>query len=85
MTGQLPGQRPARIRLRLVTGEDCVGSVQTNKGDAEDPYSDLELEAKFTRLVAGSWTGSEARRLWKRLLRLDSIPEASALFELEAG
>ncbi len=85
MTGQLPGHRPARVRLRLVTGEDCVGSVKTNKGDAEDPYSETELEAKFMRLMTGSCAPSEATRLWKQMLSLGSNPDASALFKLEAG
>ena len=81
MTRRLPARRPALVRLRLATGEEYAGSVDTNKGDAEDPFSDAELEAKFMRLTDGSWPPSEAARLRARLLALEGCPDVSALFQ----
>lgn len=81
MTRQLPNLRPARIEIRLASGERYVGSVRTNRGDSEDPLGPQELEDKFMTLTAGTWSEDHASLLWQRLMSLDTIPDVSTLFE----
>ena len=47
MTAKLPGQRPARVRVRLKDGRTLEAITLTNKGDTEAPYSADEVIAKF--------------------------------------
>lgn len=81
MTRQLPALRPARVTLSLASGEQYTGVVQTNRGDAEEPFSEEELASKFMRLVTGTWPAEHAQLLRTRLLGLDSLSDASTLFD----
>ncbi|MFM9973508.1 MAG: MmgE/PrpD family protein [Beijerinckiaceae bacterium] len=58
LTAKLPGLRPARLRIMLKDGRRFEAMAQTNKGDAEDPYSSADVVAKFHE-VAGPHIGQE--------------------------
>jgi len=82
LSAKLPGQRPARVRVRLKDGRTLEEMALTNKGDTEDPYSADEVIAKFHD-VAGPFV--EAARLSDiaaTVLALDAEPDLARLNSL---
>jgi 2-methylcitrate dehydratase PrpD len=84
MTAALPGLRPARLRMTLADGTVQEASVTTNRGDAEDPYTEAELRAKFRELADPVYGAARAAAIEDCVLALGPHREASALTELLA-
>jgi 2-methylcitrate dehydratase PrpD len=85
MTARLPVLRPARVTVLLASGEQYTGAVESNRGDAEEPFSEEELAGKFMRLVAATWSPAEATVLRQRLLALGSVADVHGLFDFAGG
>lgn len=51
LTAGFPGQRAARVRIRLFSGKAFEFFSPFRQGDPESPLSDAELEAKYSELV----------------------------------
>ena len=74
-----PGQRAARVEIRLRDGRVLSFLQPFRKGDPEAPLSDRELEQKY-RELADPVLGSEAAgALLEKLLRLDELPGLETL------
>ncbi|MGG5811165.1 MmgE/PrpD family protein [Falsiroseomonas sp. CW058] len=84
MTAQLPGLRPARLRVTLADGTVHSAEVTTNRGDTEDPYTEAEVRAKFRELADPVYGADRARAIEEAALALGPHREASALVELLA-
>jgi 2-methylcitrate dehydratase PrpD len=83
MTAQLPGLRPARLRITLADGSVHEASVTTNRGDTEDPYTEQEIRQKFRELAAPVY-GERAGAIEDAVMALGPHQEAAALTELLA-
>ncbi len=55
MTARLPAERPARVTVTLTDGRVLSAERRSNRGDAVDPYPQIEIEAKFLALTAPVW------------------------------
>lgn len=55
-TARLPAERPARVIVELTDGRRFEHMVASNRGDAEDPYPEADIIAKF-HAVAGPVIG----------------------------
>jgi 2-methylcitrate dehydratase PrpD len=83
MTAQLPGLRPARLRVTLADGTTHEASVTTNRGDTEDPYTEQEVRQKFRELTEPVYA-ERARAIEEAVMALGPHREATALTELLA-
>jgi 2-methylcitrate dehydratase PrpD len=83
MTAQLPGLRPARLRVTLADGSVHEAAVTTNRGDTEDPYAEQEVREKFRELTERVY-GPRARAIEDAVMALGPHREATALTELLA-
>lgn len=84
LTAQLPGLRPARVRVTLADGSTHAAEVTTNRGDTEDPYTEAEVRAKFRELADPIYGAARAGAIESAVLALGPHREASALTELLA-
>jgi 2-methylcitrate dehydratase PrpD len=71
LTARLPGLRPARLRVLLRDGTLREASVETNRGDTEDPYHTADIAAKFHELADPVWGRAHAMRLAEAVMALD--------------
>ncbi|HEV7267551.1 MAG TPA: MmgE/PrpD family protein [Falsiroseomonas sp.] len=83
-TAQLPGLRPARVRLTLADGSVHGAEVTTNRGDTEDPYTEAEVRAKFRELADAVYGQARAQAIEEAVLALGPHQEAAALMGLLA-
>lgn len=79
LTAKLPGQRPARVALRLRDGRVLKAESLTNRGDTEDPYSRDEILEKFHELAAPVWGGAAAANILRAALDVGSAKDTRAL------
>ena len=63
--GRVPGQRPARITLRLYGGKACTASAAVRKGDPELPMTADEKRDKFLTLTGQVWGSGAAGRVFE--------------------
>jgi 2-methylcitrate dehydratase PrpD len=82
MTAQLPGLRPARVTLILADGTRHEAAVTTNRGDTEDPYTELEVREKFHELAGPVYGRERAAAIEDAVMGMAPHDEASALVEL---
>ena len=84
LTAQLPGLRPARVRVTLADGVTHAAEVTTNRGDTEDPYTEAEVREKFRELASPVYGSDRARAIEDAVMALGPHREVSALTELLA-
>ncbi len=82
LTAELPGLRPARVRLTLSDGRSFEAFVRTNKGDTEDPYRDEDVIAKFHAVAAPVVGSPRAKELATACLTLEEVPSLRDIVEL---
>ena len=82
LTAQLPGQRPAQVRVRMKDGRTLEAKALTNKGDTEDPYSAEEVIAKFHEVAGTFVEAARLRDISEAVLALDAEPDLSRLSSL---
>ncbi len=66
MSSRFPGAQAARIEA-VVGGETYVTEIENAKGNAANPLSDSEVEAKFRSLAAGALPEKQIDALLSRL------------------
>ncbi|WP_422648556.1 hypothetical protein OJJOAM_000131 [Cupriavidus sp. H18C1] len=67
-----PGQRAARVTVRLRDGRELTHLQPNRKGDPEEPLSDADLDDKFVELVEPVLGPARTRTLLRQLWSLDS-------------
>ena len=70
--GGIPGQRPARITLRMSGGKTFTESASVRKGDPEFPMTAGEKRDKFLKLTDLVWGGGAAERVFESIQGLPS-------------
>lgn len=74
--GGAPGQRPAKITLRLFGGKIITASAVVRRGDPELPMTADEKRDKFLKLTGGVWGSAAAGRVFEAiqgLLRAENV------------
>jgi 2-methylcitrate dehydratase PrpD len=51
MTAAVPRLRPARVSVTLTDGRQATHSVESHRGDFNEPFAEAELRAKFAELA----------------------------------
>lgn len=78
MTARLPAERPARVRIALDDGRVLEGERRSNRGDADDPYPQSDIEAKFHTLAGAAWGALHAQEIAHAIATLDAAPDLNA-------
>jgi 2-methylcitrate dehydratase PrpD len=84
LTARLPGQRPARVKVRLIDGRTLSAEVLTNKGDTEDPYAAEEIIAKFFEVAGPVFGAAHAKAILDAVQSLESASDIRPLADLLA-
>jgi 2-methylcitrate dehydratase PrpD len=82
LTARLPGERPARVRVKLKDGRVFEAVALTNKGDTENPYSTDEVIEKFHAVAAPGIGADKAKAIAALVLTLDGTPDLAQLHSL---
>ena len=64
-----------RVTVALADGRALTQSVDSPKGDPENPLSWEEIEDKFRMMMAGTDYQGQAEALMERVRRLDEIEQ----------
>ena len=71
MTAKLPDLRPAMVKIKMADGATLETSVETNRGDWQDPYPEKDLRDKFISLVSRIYTTEDAAKFFDQLMMLE--------------
>ncbi|MGL4243360.1 MAG: MmgE/PrpD family protein [Beijerinckiaceae bacterium] len=82
LTAELPGKRPARVRLTLTDGRRFEAMALTNKGDTEDPYGEDDVVAKFHAVTSPLIGASRSKEIATACLALEEVPSLREIVEL---
>ena len=85
MTGWLPDNRPARVRLTLNDGRSFEATTDTNRGDWSDPYTPAEIRDKYMALATRCWSTEGATAVFEQIMALERLDDIAALGELMRG
>ncbi|MDE2838342.1 MAG: hypothetical protein OXL97_12690 [Chloroflexota bacterium] len=80
MTALFPQAQAARIEA-AAGGETYVVEIENAKGNAANPLSDEEVEAKFRSLTEGAISVEQADSLLSQLWALEDEPSVSGLID----
>jgi 2-methylcitrate dehydratase PrpD len=82
MSAVVPVSRPARVRVTLTDGRQATRSVDSHRGDFNQPFAEAEIRAKF-RDLAGELLTTEGTQAVEAAVdtcdRWDSVGELVAL------
>ncbi|CAM3621268.1 MmgE/PrpD family protein [Parendozoicomonas haliclonae] len=76
------GTAPAKIRVRLKSGEELYTSCDLAKGNPEKPLTDEELSAKFMACAAPVIGENKAMALLEKLFILEQIDSLDEVLEV---
>jgi 2-methylcitrate dehydratase PrpD len=82
MSAVVPVSRPARVRVTLTDGRQAARSVDSHRGDFNQPFAEAEIRAKFRDLAGEVLTAEGARAIEAAVDacdRWDSVGELVAL------
>ncbi len=74
-----PGQRAAKVSIRMRDGRVLTHLQPTRKGDPEAPLTDVELEQKYLELAEPVLGQAAAGALLAKLKTLDTLPTLATL------
>jgi 2-methylcitrate dehydratase PrpD len=87
MSAVVPVSRPARVRVTLTDGRQATQSVESHRGDFNQPFEEAEVRTKFRDLAAEVLTAEGALAVEiaiDRCDRWDSVGELVALLHRHA-
>jgi 2-methylcitrate dehydratase PrpD len=77
MTARLPAQRPARVQVTLADGAVLESVRASNRGDADDPYPEAAIKAKFLDLATPAFGAARAAELLAETAGIERIADFS--------
>lgn len=79
LTAMMPDYRPSRVKIAFRDGSILEAQSNTNKGDAEDPYSPEELKAKYFELSEWVWKRDVADTIYENAMNLKNIDNVNRM------
>ncbi|MHB8646433.1 MAG: MmgE/PrpD family protein [Thermomicrobiales bacterium] len=79
LTARYPEQWPARVTIRLTTGEMIEGAADYPRGNPENPVPFATLEAKFRALVEPRYDAALADRVITAVQQLDTCANVGTM------
>jgi 2-methylcitrate dehydratase PrpD len=77
-TSMLPDRRPATVTVELKNGSVLTETVDSAKGDQDNPYTKEEIEKKF-RDLAGGIAGKNTNQIIQLIDNLDGLASIKEL------
>ncbi|MBW2030815.1 MAG: MmgE/PrpD family protein [Deltaproteobacteria bacterium] len=84
-TAKLPDLRPARVQVKLRSGDILEKTVERPRGGFDNPYTEAELREKFHRLAGMSVRARSVEKLEKMIWELRGIKDIRVLSPLLRG
>jgi 2-methylcitrate dehydratase PrpD len=81
MSAKLPDLRPATVIITLVNGDVLAASVETNRGDWQDPYTPAQIKDKYLSLTTRVWSDEKAEDVFAAIMNMDDTPAPSSFIE----
>lgn len=85
LTAMLPAVRPARVEVKLRSGQTLTETVERPRGGFDKPFTEAELLAKFRRLAGLTLPEESVAELEQLLPHLPELADLSALSRLLRG
>ena len=82
MSQKLPDFRPAEVTITFKDGTVLKETVETNKGDWQDPYNEEQLKTKFLDLTTRLWPSEKSALKYREILELGTKNDASFILDL---
>ncbi|HET6610279.1 MAG TPA: MmgE/PrpD family protein [Rhodopila sp.] len=79
MTEKTPALRPARVTIRLSDGRSASHTVDSHRGDFQQPFTQAEIREKFRTLAGEVLTVDGARTLEEAVSGLDAMADVNTL------
>jgi 2-methylcitrate dehydratase PrpD len=70
-TEKLPDLRPAKVEVIFSDGRKITHSVETNRGDWQDPYSTVQIKNKFESLTSRVWSQKKCNLIYNNIMKTD--------------
>ena len=80
MTEKLPDLRPASVTIFLNDGSQVQASVETNRGDWQDPYSQDQLFEKYQSLALRLWSKTTCSQLANQIQTIEQSTDINSIF-----
>ncbi|MEC7667498.1 MAG: MmgE/PrpD family protein, partial [Pseudomonadota bacterium] len=81
MTEKLPDLRPASVTVLMKDGRRFHASVETNRGDWQDPYSPEQLVEKYMGLAGRLWPEKYCLRVREHIQKTDQLHAFNEIFK----
>ena len=82
MTARLPDLRPASVTVGMKDGTRFRASVETNRGDWQDPYSQEQLSDKFMSLATRLWPEELCKNISNQIMNIDHLADLNDIFSI---
>ena len=82
MTARLPDLRPASVAVFMKNGTRLQASVETNRGDWQDPYSQEQLSGKFMSLATRLWPEELCKNISNQIMNIEQLADMNDLFSI---
>ena len=80
MTKKLPELRPAQVTIVMKDGSSFEATVETNRGDWQDPYTPEQLVEKYMSLAGRLWPKTHCLRIREHIQKIEQVSVFSELF-----
>ena len=80
MTERLPDLRPASVTIYMKDGSRFQASVETNRGDWQDPYRPDQLYEKYRSLTRRLWPEALSKQIVDRIQNIEQESDFAAIF-----
>ena len=81
MTERLPDLRPASVTVFMKDGSRFHASVETNRGDWQDPYDQDQLFEKYQSLALRLWNETTCNQVARRINSIEQTIDISSIFK----
>ena len=80
MTAKLPDLRPASVTIVMHDGSRFDATVETNRGDWQDPYNPDQLVQKYLSLTRRVWPETLCVQIANHIQNIEQITDINYLF-----
>jgi len=85
MTAKLPDLRPAQVTIVMKSGERFETSVETNRGDWQDPYGADQLAEKYMSLAGRLWPEKRSKKIAHQIQNIEQEIDFADIFKNSAN
>ena len=82
MTARLPDLRPASVTVGMKDGTLFRASVETNRGDWQDPFSKEQLSGKFMSLATRLWPEELCKNISNQIMNIEYLADMNNIFSI---